>query len=378
LGVLLALAVQQEVGVLRRVTPVQRRAEEQRARFLRALEAAETASPRRSEALKGLKDEWSASYARVVDTLGALSRSVLSVDPKDLDYVGALKELERLAAVTDGLPELTKLLKALGDELHAVEFGVPVTAAPIGLDADGAPIHIFQPAFINEARRKYFDKLELRLAGFGDILEAIRRYIAMAKSWLTLVEEMRRRQELVRAIASFESDMEDADLKTLREAQQLVQLVRWQLWHATDPEDLRKRGFAERWNDLDVAIGRLSAWISRLPERKFEVPQEAAFAPFQPAATAWRMLGSLLPTEAERAGLSAAVLGAREAAGYTLVSLVVLAALLFAGLQALYVGKPFGTPIDYLAAFFWGSGAKIGFDVASSALASFRVPVRSA
>lgn len=377
LGVLLALAVQQEVGVLRRVVPVQRRAEEHRARFLRALEAARTRSPHRNRALDALKTDWLRGHGRVVDTLRALSRSALTLDAKDPDYVGALKELERLDAVTDGLPELTKLLDELGEKLHALELGVPVTAGPLGLDADGAAIHIFQPAFINEARHTYVDQLELRVQGFGDTLEAIRRCIAMTESWPKFVDEMRRRQALVRTIGSFESEMNDADLKTLQEARQLVELVRWQLWHATDPEDLRKRGYAERWNDLDLAVGRLSGWISRVPPREFEVPREAAFALFQPAVSAWRVLGVRPPTELERAIVSAGVLRAREAAGYTLVSFVVLAALLFAGLQALYVGRPFGTPIDYLAALFWGSSAKIGFDVGSSALASFRVPFRS-
>lgn len=80
--------------------------------------------------------------------------------------------------------------------------------------------------------------------------------------------------------------------------------------------------------------------------------------------------GGTPPTPRQLARQAAAIVAADE--GASIMALIVVCGLLiFAGLQALAIGKTFGTPWDFVAAVAWGSGAVAVGSPLASAIESF-------
>lgn len=183
-----------------------------------------------------------------------------------------------------------------------------------------------------------------------------------------------------------EPPWDEAERKLLREARGTLSEVRWDMWYATDPDDFLARETARDIDRMERAVARLSYHLVKEGRPLFdsmlvEYALEPSMLPTEMGErqrTTWRDVVVALKGEPAEPAARAFWLERRRSTWTGAIFILGLFGAIFLGMQTVYVGKAFGTVLDYLQALAWGFGSKLTLDVAASALDAVRrsaVPV---
>lgn len=151
--------------------------------------------------------------------------------------------------------------------------------------------------------------------------------------------------------------------------------VRWEIWHVNSLEEMDKRQTEPDAEKAERALAQLNFYLPK-PTQPERPPQAKSMAEGEEGAPLQFVnLTDQFQELFEQPALAPAASDEhfhqqRLAWNIGLVLIYLLLAA-YAGMQQLYIGKLFGTPLDYLAVFLWGIGAKVTLDALYTALDGF-------
>jgi len=248
----------------------------------------------------------------------------------------AVKDLEAritaAAGCTKDLPELGRILKRVQSALPVVES-----------------TNIL-PSWTANTRSSLLAKGPTTLAG----IPAERALAGGAESiclgWSDIavqVDALRRRAEELTANAQLPAD--DKHRVTVAYGKLLASLAAF--GRAKTNDDV-KAVLDGQYHEARQAIDELKA-LSAVPQ-----PGGTADRMFLPAGADRGLIGQDLALPADYQAEITAIADKEQLASWITLAIVIVV-LLVAGLQALVVGKAFGTPFDFLLAFTWGAGSAL-------------------
>lgn len=317
-------------------------------------------------------------YNSTVDSLKKLrDGSPVTIDTESEEFkeaVAAVEQLEKAAGVwiPTSMGSALEVLKARLAEVNAE----PGTRPP----GSTAP----KPLFLEKAAALY--QGDVTVSEIPSRLADVNAAAEMATRWTNL---QRRLDDLDRLLDQLEQrpPQDRAGQRLLATARRLHSGVRWDLWHATDPSDLKRRAALAELDRLDDAIGQLS---HRLDEpTRVEVCNQL-----------WNITGTFLTRTDDllkvhsglvggiaddlRAILAKVVSTARSPAVEerrvrligTGIVLLAVAVAIWGALVTSYFDEPFGSWRDYLTLFFWGVGTAAALDAINSVVTKVSSPLR--
>lgn len=330
--------------------------------------------------LTGVDDAVAAAGARRSE----LARRPVPVTDAELQAAEAdVKKLQTAASLWDALPGA---VAALETALNKAQQAIP----------QGPPRPITQtPAFIEEARgltRGSVDVTELpgRLA-------AIKAATGTAALWGELHEQVLEYGNRLRRIRDVMNEIQGdppwlvQDRALLARGIRLYNLVRWDIWHATDGTDLEKRGVHEDLRAAEEVLGMLSGYLERraAPSMNFlfgnvtdAMPggvggtvSGAGLSPFALTPALERILSGSGDLGVRALAFASSLLD--RAATWVFV-LAAVALSIWGALTTLYFDKPFGTPRDYAGLVVWALGTTAAIDALNGVLKRLRPPAPTA
>ncbi len=251
----------------------------------------------------------------------------------------------------DELLKLRRAITALSDA-----HGTP-PPAPRGEDA------FTKPAFLNDAETLLTGGA-LRVGELAGRRERVGRAATLAKMWPGMAANNQRAREEIGTLLA-RPDLSKEQRAKLHDIRDAANRAWYDLWDAQDADDLSRRKTAEALIEVEERLaelrpnltGRVIDTLTKSMELRDQLaPLDADFGGFfdQPPATH--------PAETAR---HYAQLRRRWDGALTVIALVIA---IWTGLNALYIGKPFGTVIDYTNALCWGITTKVALDAAASIL----------
>lgn len=290
------------------------------------------------------------------------------------------KDEKELVEVLDGLEREARRVGELAGELRKLDEAIEVVrekaaqAQPLPMPPDvPAPE---EPKFIEWAisvmeRPKPPGPCDLsKVAAYR---EQILKATALAEAWPLLIDDVKRSWSWAGALE--QPVEEEEDWKLLREARRRLSEVEWELWNVTDADELDRKMTRGDLVDATQLLARLNYLLEAqgVGEGKtvgplnVSLPGIAARAERDTAAHLLELLG-----EPDDPVKRIRWLSSRRRVFNALALYVLLAGAVYVGLQTLYFDKAFGTPRDYLNAFFWGLGSKAVVDIIASGLDAIR------
>ena len=247
-----------------------------------------------------------------------------------------VKDLKARITAADGC---TKDLPELGQILKRMQTALPVVESTNKL-----------PSWTANARSSLLTAGPTTLAG----IPAQRALAAGAESiclgWSDInvqADALRRRVEALTANTQLSPD--DKLRVTIAHGKLLASLTAFE--RAKTNEDV-KAVLDGQYRDARQAIDELKA-LSAAPR-----PGGTADRTVLPVGTDRQLIGQDLPLPVNDQAEITAIADKEQLASWITLA-IVLIVLLVAGLQALVVGKAFGTPFDFLLAFTWGAGSAL-------------------
>jgi hypothetical protein len=336
-----------------------------------------------------LKDDFDKWRANIREKLDRLARSSLvTLNDNDPDYQTLTKDLAQLESVA-------KEWKKFGSELVALEAALKsatasVKDAPRPSDWPHEP-RTEEPTFLPEARKLLRGKkLTVESSesqpgadnSFVSQRGKVKQATALARSWGTMNDLVGRCMGRVKELDRRKGGMSPAQLVQLGRAKGVLSEAHYELWHAKNADELKRKTTEQDLNDAERSLLQLLPLL--VEQAPPDGEQDVAAEPMM-LETALNQVKSIV-AELDSDGLDVAkaeppedvarassYADAREKADWRLWWLAVGLALV-TGLGALYIGKPFGTFWDYLSAVAWGVGAVLTLSALNAALEGLPSP----
>ena len=336
----------------------------------------------------GLKDHLSlgdidlqgfpAAYKAAVESVNRLrDRSVVSIDTESEEFKDASSAIDRLEKVAAEWQHgrADKAFDNLTDALDRVDVGS--WTVPPGAASDS-------PAFASPARLLL--KSTVGLEEVASRLAAIRAMTELANRWEPLQIRLDQLDSLLDTLDA-QIPREDRDERRLfAKARRLHSGARWDLWHATDPADLKRRTTLEELEQVDDAIGQLSHRLEFSSHELLRATLERAG--FQVDGGVSSLSGGIVGGIVDNLRSILAMVATTESSpeatarrtrligtGIVLMAAVVT---VWGALVTSYFDKPFGSFRDYATLFIWGVGTTAALEAVNSLLGSVVSPLRKA
>jgi hypothetical protein len=257
--------------------------------------------------------------------------------------------------------EVAALEKAA--ELWTTEIEPSVEALEAALEdvpaAEAPPAALREtPRLVEEARGLATGSLSVKEVAARKA--AIDEATELAGVWGELYAQVLRYGDALDSVSTDGLQVEDA--KLLRQGKRLHSLIRWDLWHASGPSDLERRGVEKDFERLDEILGMLSSIATSIPEEK-----RFAFAGLGTEAPLLSRLPKFVPGVLAIDWPAVAAVGTSIAGVLLLLGAIALS--VWGALTTLYFDEPFGTLRDYVSLVVWAVGTGAALDLVNRALA---------
>lgn len=255
------------------------------------------------------------------------------------------KEIEQLEKEIDLLDSVHPHASALDAALEDLRGLSPITPLDsLGLDVVAEPAYVAKAWPLLVGAPMTGEKLKTRLAAIEEATTTARQLHSYA---VTIAEQLRRLAILADRLPDKADEIVDLRFKVLGALHNI--------WVANERSQLVDLHVAEDVNDVGRAIGRL--WAELEPDEsrrdRLYVERDAAEGMNVEVLGFWP---EPEPIDYTESGVQKELNVARVAQ-LVLVALAVALALV-TGLEALYIGKPFGSDWDYVKTFTWGLGTQ--------------------
>lgn len=371
-GLALALAIQRLRGVWSPLGRLTKRLYVADSEFREALRA--TAEIFDGHQVEALRTDWADRLGKVIKAIHDIEdKYPLTLDPKDEELTAITNNIAVLEAAPAALRKLMNERDSLAPALDRVE-GDALRRSGWGEDPPDPDERGKLPRFIEEARRRFWRELEVKIDDLPGLAHQAQRARKLAEQWSALADEVGSRSKWLGRLEERANEMGADDRRLLGIARWLLNETAWDLWAAEDADDLDRRANVAERHTLERSLARLGHFYEpQRPSPPAAVPTDFAMAMITMEDLHRSVSRTLrIPTiDQPSEYLRWKVMG--DSIGHPILNLVALGLLLYAGMAALYIGKPFGTWSDYLAAIAWGSAAKIGLDVTAEAIGGLRL-----
>lgn len=392
LGVAVAWLIQRFTGVRARISGLR----SQTARTMDSINAAD-------EAFRRDVDGRSFNVPRIVQCLREAARQVdadlraversffFVLDEQDRTYKGALSNMKTLEEQASVWRDFGKKLVVLDDALKPLrEAGDREQTRPPGLD----PTVRIRPALLKRAeevlRPATVPDRGIDLKTLPALAESVEKWTVLARAWVEVdaqLDDLKQWADLLRADAATAERPDDhwteEERKSLRSLDGLFGEVRWDLWYAVDPGDFLARETGRDVDRIEQIIARLSyhlrpeeealqELLDAQPQMSFLVAPRPLGSRLKGREPVWRNLLADVRREPSEPAARALWLEQRVRTWTRVIFVLLLVGAIYLGMQTVYVGKPFGTPLDYAGALTWGLASKLTLDAVASALDGVR------
>jgi hypothetical protein len=263
--------------------------------------------------------------------------------------------------------ELADLKRSL-DEVD--ELGSPAGLLPAGASEE--------PAFSREGRT-LLHGAKLTIEEFSEVKKRVASATKLAKEWPKLHDTVAIYAKRLKELEEHEDELDRDEIEAFHQAR--TQFVgAWTLmWEAESPEDAQDPDLEDR---LLTAESQIAGLMSSLrepgkPAREWlagavfiDVPSDLQLESILPPITAGGALEEAPSDPARREEFFKAAIRTGDRWQVSFAAVVAL----FTGLTALYWGKTWGTPVDYLTAFLWGLTTTAAIDLLAEAIRTYAEP----
>jgi hypothetical protein len=370
LGIYLAWMTKRYVGVLRTTWSLRKQEADLGNSFRQSHQKfAETASGK-PYALYSIADDVAAQRVAIRGQLSAIERSWSTTLDNNNTYKTVVAEMQALETQISQWGQLGSQLQALESALQTLYDHLDSSARiPVPNNPD-------LPDFLSSAREILMGK-PLRAADVQPLLAQISDAIGVARAWDGANQQAKQLSETF-------TDLRNQALDTTKEAAvdaiQTRLVAIWQhLWRAKTAADIA--AITAPGGDIDSAQIGMAEISARRQLRMAEgLPGFAAtfltLAPLAGEELAIQSFPSLIhqpdlpASDTRRADMLSRAIHLGDLGS----ALLAFAIALLTGLNANYLGKPFGTIQDYVTLFLWAAGTKVAIDLVSSVLDKFTSP----
>ncbi|MFN2587037.1 MAG: hypothetical protein ABR613_02805 [Actinomycetota bacterium] len=226
------------------------------------------------------------------------------------------------------------------------------------------------PRFVQEARGLVTGSLSVKEVAARK--SAIDEATELAGAWGELYAQVLRYGDALDSISA--SDLEGEDARLLRRGRRLFNLIRWDLWHASGPGDLERRGVEKDLERLDEILGMLSGGTTSkgITQETLRTLGLLKASGSGSEVTLLSRLPKFVPGVLGIEWPLTAAVGTSIAGALLLLGTVALS--IWGALTTLYFDNPFGTLRDYVSLVVWGLGAGAVLDLFNGALARLQPP----
>ncbi|MGH2682720.1 MAG: hypothetical protein ACRDIX_05755 [Actinomycetota bacterium] len=393
LGVAAAWLIQRFIGVRARIS----RLRIQLARAIERIQEADDAFQKDVAArrfnLPSIAQRLKKSANEVDADLKAVEQSFFFVlDEQDQTYKGALSNMKTLDEQATVWKDFGKKLVALDDALNKVrDVGDRPERRPPSVD----PTSPIRPALLKRAQEVLRpatvpDLGRTDLKTLPALAESVAKWTVLANAWVEVdaqlddLEELAKRLRADAGQADRPSDpWTEEERKSLRSLDGLFSEARWDLWYAVDPGDFLARETERDMDRIEQSIARLSyhlrpeeealrEFLTAQPQMSFLIAPQPIGSRLKEREPRWRNLLADLKREPSEPAARASWLEQRIRTWTRVIFALLLVGAIYLGMQTVYVGKPFGTPLDYVGALTWGLASKLTLDAVASALDGVR------
>ena len=259
------------------------------------------------------------------------------------------KALAELRALIEQWTSFGMKLMELESSLSAVEQVALAFNVPNTLD-DAEEWHQ-RPRFIETAMQKLVGR-RLTLKEFAALQPQVKDDVDFAATWIDLAQLILQLRDVHRRLGKIA--LSDDERSRLNAAGNTLHAATLELWRAKHLAELATDKTREDVRDAQQTLYELAAKLPAEPLEAQEVlAQQLAFFPGATRTLGMSPSRPAVPTEADYVRL-AKEYAKRLGRWDWLATGVAFAIAVFAGLTALYFGKSWGTPTDYVTAFLWG------------------------